>query len=147
MAKIYRITDRIPIKIDTLSISISPLTFDQKTELQTIMMAAAKDPMHAMTGARLAVKYAVKSVSGIEDLDGNDYQVDLEDDGTLTTESVDALFNMEETAKIIAVCSQLIAGVPKVIMDPTTKAPMVGVSIDMPKKSKARKQKQSGSLG
>ncbi len=140
MARIYRLSDRIPIKIDSITITVSPLSFDQKTELQSIMMQARQDPMYAVKGARLAIKYAVKSVSGIEDMHGENYQPSFEETGILTDESVDDLMNLEENSKLIAVCAQLIAGVPRGITDPSTGEPMKGVKIELtPPKPKARK--------
>ncbi len=139
MAKIYRTSDRIPIRIGDIVITVSPLSFDQKTELQTVMMSAAKDPMNAVRGARLAIKFAVKGVNGLEDMDGKPYKAETGEDGLLTDVCVDELLNMDETPKLIAACSQLIGGVPSVILDPTTREPMKGISVELPKKPKARK--------
>lgn len=141
MTRIYRTTDRIPVKVDTLTVTISPLSFDQKTELQSIMMQATKDPLFAVRGARLAIKYAVKDVQGLEDADGP-YKVTLGEDGNLTDACVDDLLNTEENPKLITLCSTLIAGVPKQVIDPMTKKPMDGISFpEGPKlpKQKARK--------
>jgi hypothetical protein len=139
MVKIFRTSDRIPVKIDDVTITVAPLSFDQKTELQTVMMSASKEPMNAVRGARLAIKFAVKAVAGIEDMDGNSYKVELGEDGLLTDACVDELLNMEETPRLIAVCSQMIGGVPKGIVDPSTGKAMPGVSVELPKKPKARK--------
>jgi hypothetical protein len=141
MAKIFRTSDRIPVKIDTITVTVAPLTFDQKTELQTVMLSASKDPMNAVRGARLAVKYAVKKVDGLEDMDGVRYDVELGEDGLLTDDSVDTLLNMQEYPKLIAVCSQLISGIPQGIVDPSTGKAMAGVSMELVRnpKPKARK--------
>ncbi len=136
MTRIFRTTDRIPVKIDDITIMISPLSF-----VQTIMMQAKSDPMFAVKGARLAIKYAVKSVQGVELMDGTPFIVTTDDDGNLSDDDVDALLNMEENGKLITLCSQLIGGVPREVMDPSTGQPMKGVSIQVPapaKKQKAR---------
>jgi hypothetical protein len=141
MARIYRTSDRIPVKIDDITVVIAPLSFAQKTELQSIMLQAKDDPLFAVRGARLAIKYAVKDVKGVEDMTGADYVPFMDGEGNLSDDDVDALLNLEENGKIITLCSQLIGGVPRGVVDPTTGKPMKGVSIVLPepgKKSKAR---------
>ncbi len=141
MSRIFRASDRIPVQIDDITVTIAPLTFNQKIELQSIMISAGKEPLNALKGARLAVKYAVKAVAGIKDMGGNEYKVAMGDDGLITDECVDELLNLQEQPKLIALCSQLIAGVPKEIMDPSTQQPMKGVTVEAApaKKPKARK--------
>ncbi len=141
MARIYRTSDRIPVKVDDITVTIAPLTFAQKTELQTIMLSAAKDPMNAVKGARLAIKFAVKSVAGLEDVNGDKYEVALDSEGLLTDECVDELLNLQEQPKLIALCTQLIGGMPKGIMDPSTGKDMVGVSFETTPKGKPRARK------
>ena len=41
MAKIYKSTDKIKLKLGELQISVSPLTFYQKSEIQLILQEAA----------------------------------------------------------------------------------------------------------
>ncbi len=105
------------------------------------MMQARQDSLHAVKGARLAVKYAVKSVEGLEDMQGNPYVAETGPDGNLTDACVDDLLNTVETGKMITACSQLISGVPLAIIDPSTGKPLEGVSIELPpaRKPKARK--------
>ena len=140
MARIFRTSDRIPVKIGAeLTITISPLSFAQKTELQSVMMQAVQDPMRAVKGASLAIKYSVKGVSGVETLDGTSWQPKFEGD-VLADESVDDLMNLEESGKIVTLCTQLIAGVPvNGVIDPQTKKKMEGITFELPKKPKARK--------
>ncbi len=138
MARIFRTSDRIPVKIDTITVTIAPLSFDQKTELQTIMMQASADPMYAVKGARLAIKYAVKDITGVETLDGTKYAPEFDGTGNLSDAGVDDLLNMEETAKLIAVCSQLISGIPRAVIDPANGKPMKGVSVELPTSPKAK---------
>lgn len=139
MARIYRLTDRIPVKIDGITVTISPLSFDQKIELQSLMLQAKADPMFAVKGARLAIKYAVKGIEGLEDSSGQPYIV-LVENGQLSDECVDDLLNLQENSKIITLCSQLINGVPRVVIDPSTGKQMDGISFETTApKGKARK--------
>lgn len=113
MAKLYRRTARIKIKIEDITVTISPLTQDEKAEIQTEMLGYAKGNIKAgARGVFLCLKYAVKDVSGIEDSDGNPYALKFEDK-TLSDESVNDLLNMELTEKLTQVCSSLTNGIPK----------------------------------
>jgi hypothetical protein len=126
MAKIYRATDVIPLNIDGLVVNISPLTFEQKMNIQAELLKGGSQS--AMQAAALAVKYAVKSVKGVENLDGSEYLVKLENN-RLTDESWDDLQNIEQAQKLITVCLNLINGIPKEFVDPNTGKPITGVSI------------------
>jgi hypothetical protein len=123
MAKIYRLKDRIPVQIDDIVFLVSTLTYEQKEEIQMILFNASRDPLAAVRASRLAIKYAVKGVRGIEDQDGNPYELSFEN-GVLTNETIDELFNLEETTKLAVVCSTLLNGIPREIMNPVTKEPL-----------------------
>jgi hypothetical protein len=136
MAKIYRATDTIPLEIDGLVVNISPLTFEQKMDIQAEVLKG--DTQSAMKAAARAVKYAVKSIKGIENQDGSNYQVELEN-GRLTDACWDDLQNIEQAQKLIMVCLGLINGVPREFADPNTGKPIQGVSL-IQDKSKAKKK-------
>ena len=139
MARIFRTSDRIPVKIGDLSIIVSPLSFAQKTELQTIMLSAANDPMRAVKGAAMAIRFAVKGVTGVETMDGEPWTPTFDADGLLSEESCDELLNLEENPKLIALCTQLVAGVPvNGVLDPHTRKPMDGITLELPKVKKAK---------
>jgi hypothetical protein len=126
--KIYRVTDKIPIKIDTLEFKISPLQHIQKTNIQRqILKAEQGDPMALMLAARLAVKYAVKEVTGITDQEDKDYLLEFEN-GELTDSCVDDLLNVDQDQKLSLVCMNLIQGIPKVPLDPEGN-PIKGIKI------------------
>ncbi len=143
MARLYRTSDRIPFKLGSdLTVTISPLSFAQKTELQSMMLEAMKDPMRAVKGANLAIKMAVKKVEGIETIDGKPWEPTFDEQGNLSDESVSDLMNLEENPKLIALCTQLVASVPvDGVIDPSTKKRMDGVTCMLEpqgKKPKAR---------
>lgn len=141
MARIFRPSDKIPVKIGDITITISPMTLAHKTELQSIMLSAKTDPMRAVKGAGLAIRFAVKGVSGVECMDGTPWEPQFDSDGSLTETSCDELLNLEESPKLIALCTQLVAGVPvNGVIDPSTGKPMEGITVELPKvkKTKAR---------
>lgn len=126
MAKIYRTTDIIPINIDGLLVNISPLTFEQKMDIQAEILKGS--PQSAMSAAALAVKSSVKSISGVENQDGSPYEVALVNN-KMSDECWNDLQNIEQAQKLIMVCLNLINGIPKDFSDPNTGKPLQGVSI------------------
>ena len=65
MSRIYRLTDRIPIKLHDLVLTISPLTKIQKIDIETA--GRDKDILKAgLNSTALAIKYAIKSMKGLK---------------------------------------------------------------------------------
>jgi hypothetical protein len=143
--RIYRTSQKIEVKIEGISIYISPLSFHQKMELQTHMVAASQGDMdEAMKGVVKALKFSMKGIRGVtvEDHDGNevDYELSFED-GELTEDCVNELLNMPVANKISAVCTSLLSGIQNQILDHEGK-PLQGVSVIQPKmESKSRSKK------
>lgn len=128
MARIYRTTDRIQVKIDDITVTISPLTYEQKAEINSLMAGYVNGDIKAVTkGMATAVKYAVKSVDGLEDADGEPYQVEAEESG-LSDDCVNDLLNLEMTEKLTNVCLTLLHGAPTEFVDNDGK-PLKGVEI------------------
>lgn len=125
MAKIYKVTDRIPLVIEDLTVIVSPLTFEQKMQVQTEILKLGGQG--AMRGAKLACQYAVKEIKGLKLDDNSDYVVEIKD-GKVSDECWDDLQNIKETQKLITVCLNLINGIPKDFTDPQTGKKLEGVS-------------------
>jgi hypothetical protein len=137
MTKIYRTSDIIPLKVDGLRIGISPLTFDQKMEVQAEILKG--DAQGAMRGAALAVRCAVKELSGIKTTSGDEYELSFED-GMLSQDCWDDLCNIAEGSKLTMVCLNLINGVPKDFIDPNTGEKIEGVSVIQQESSRSKKK-------
>jgi hypothetical protein len=128
MARIYKRTDRIPVKIDDVVITLAPLSLSEKTDIQQAMLAgrANGNLKEATRGIQLALKYGIKGISGVEDSDGP-YVLQFEGEH-LTDACVDDLLNMEITNKLALVCMSLAVGVPTEFTD-ENKQPLAGVEI------------------
>ena len=129
MARIYKRTDRVTVKIDEVTVKLAPLTLDQKTEIQQQMLLAhsKSDIKAAQNGISLALKYALKGLDGIEDGDGNPYKLQIEGD-ELTDECIDDLLNLDLKDKLTMVCMALVKGVPTSFTDDKNQA-LAGVEI------------------
>lgn len=136
MATIYRTSDRIKVKIDDIVLTLAPLNYHQKSRVQNLILE--KGQMGALDSTKLAVKYALKDIEGVETLDGAKYKLEFGEDG-LSDECLDDLFNLEQTMKLSSICMSLLNGVPKEFIDPMTNKPMEGVSYYKEKKGKGKK--------
>ena len=130
MARIYKMTDRIPVKVKSLHIEISPLSFDQKATCQSLIMSG-----NHMKAAVYAIKCSLKSIKGVENEDGSAYELDIENN-ELSNDCIDELLNLSESPEIQYVAMTLLSGIPKQFIDPTTGKPMEGVEFIKGKKKK-----------
>lgn len=133
MQRIYRATQKIEVKIDDISVFVSPLTLIQKQEIQGYLVKAGEgDTEASMKLVVTAMKYALKDVRGLVDVDddGKEFPYQLQFvDGILADSCIDDLLNIPCSAKITMLCSTLMAGVPDKILDPTTGLPVEGIII------------------
>lgn len=96
---VLRTTTQIPVsfkELEGVKFWISPLRMDQKqaiTELAVQSKGGVKTE-HALKASFLAVKYGVKRVEGLKELDGSDYKLDFGDSGELSDECVEDLLNL-----------------------------------------------------
>lgn len=130
MARIYRLTDRIKIKIDDLIVTVRPLSKDEKAEiLQSVIHGRSKgDFKEATQGMVLALKYAIKNVEGIIDSDDKPYQLQFDENKNLTDDCISDLLNLEFHSKLTLVCISLARKIPEEFTDENGKK-LEGVEI------------------
>ena len=130
--RVYKCTDKVEIKIDNISIFISPLTYLQKSNLQPLMVSAATGNMDdAMKAVVQAMKYALKGIKGVTTIndEGEEvpYKVELEN-GEATEDCVNDILNMPISQKVSTICTGLMSGLSSRICDPTGK-PIEGIEV------------------
>lgn len=126
MAKIYKISDRIRVDIGGLVFKLGPLTYEQKAEIQAL--AASGDFKQALDSAKLAVKYGLKDVEGLEDSEGKPYQIKTDESG-IADDCLNDLLNLEQNEQLSMVCLGLIRGIPDHFTNPFDGKKLEGVSI------------------
>ena len=130
MSKILRLTDRIPVTIEDISLKLAPLSYLKKMEIQDFMVAASDGDMRsAMKGAVTAIKYSVKGIEGVEDYSGKKFELSFDESGNLTDECVGDLLNLRQSEKLMTVCAALLQGLPEQeLINPGTGEAIKGVS-------------------
>jgi hypothetical protein len=139
MAKVFRRTDRITVKVDDLTIKLSPLSLDQKNEIQTefIQGRTLASPRHLTNGTVLALRYALKDLQGVVDADDKPYELSFEG-GMVTDQCIEDLMNLEISDKLVAICATLANGVPREFTGPNGKK-LEGVEIVQTKRESEEK--------
>lgn len=113
MAKIYKTTDRISIKIDDITIKVAPLSLSQKADVTSLMMQGQKETDYLKLNQAIlkAVSYSLKSIEGLKDSNDEDYKLKFDGD-VVSEDSLNDLSNCSVSEKILKVSSQLINGIP-----------------------------------
>lgn len=136
MAVIYKKSDRIKVKVDDIILTLAPLSYHEKSQVQAVLLE--KGEFGALESTKLAIKYALKDIDGVENVDGSKYELELDDEG-VSDDAIDDLFNLEQSTKMSVVCMSLINGVPKDFVNPHTGERLEGVSLVKEKKSRKKK--------
>ena len=131
--KIYKLTDRVTIKIEGLTFKLAPLSWQKKAEIQALMVEGKHTE-----GSVMCVKECVKDVQGLETLAGEKYEIRLED-GVLSEESLNDIMNIEDSAKLMLACASLVNGIPKEIVHPVSGERIEGVQVVNPSKRGKKK--------
>lgn len=115
--KLFKMTDRVKIKIDDIILSISPLSLEQKEEISAHLLefGTKKDVKHYINAVATSVKYALKDIEGVTDIKGNKYELSFEEDGSLTKGCIEELLNTQISGKIGASCIAFIDNIPSKI--------------------------------
>ena len=119
---VYSTDDIIKINIEGLTLSVSPLTYKQKDEIQSLFLSNK-----ALEGAVKAMRYAIKDIEGLKNRDGSDFKLKRKA-GQLDDRTVDMLLNAPFGTKMNLVCVSLLNGIPDQFLHPETGKPLEGVS-------------------
>ncbi len=118
MAKIYRRSDRVKVKIDDVIVTIAPLSLEAKVEATEYLgrgKAAGNYPL-IQKGLSVLLKNSIKNIDGVEGMDGKPYTLQFEND-VLTDDCLSDLYNLELHKKLVMVCSSLIKNIPSEFTD------------------------------
>lgn len=121
---IYRMTDRIPIKIGGVTFQVAPLSHYQKATL--LEFRKTLKGVELIDSFKLTEKVMACSIKGVDGLtlrDGSPYELKWDDSGELTTDCVAELMQVDGFEKMIQV-------VQKFAFDSITDPKLEGVEID-----------------
>jgi hypothetical protein len=132
--RIYSKTDRIKVKIDEVVFTISPLSYKQKIEVQSLFTSGKQ-----FEGSILSIRMAVKDIEGVEDAQGNAYKLKFENE-LISEDCIDDILNIENSMKLQLTCAELINGIPKEIIHPITGEVVKGINFLNNKEKDSKKK-------
>jgi len=92
---VYRSTDRIKIKIHDVELIVKPLSYFEKSQVEGILFKeGGVIRENSILALAKLIKYSIKEISGVNNLDGTPYQLSFDADGSLLESSIDELMNM-----------------------------------------------------
>lgn len=131
MAKILRMSDRINFKIGDVEFVMSPLSNDKKIELaQCMSLKSGLQEYDLLKAQHLYVKYGLKEVRGLEDVDGNAYELEFEGD-YLSDDCVSEIFYLKEKNLFMTAAWQMLNELNDKLIDPVTNKELKGVKINV----------------
>jgi hypothetical protein len=120
---IYRVTDRIPVKIGGLTFWLSPMkTRHKERMISLIRQTAGKEDSDPLEQARLSIQFCLKAITGAKNPDGSDYVLELDEDGIPTEDAMADVFQLDAVASLTTVALSWLSG-PKQLEIP-------GVEVD-----------------
>lgn len=122
--KVYRVTDRIPIRIGEVTVKLGPLHQWQKQELSSFQLMDEGHQVEELAKANFyLIKASVKHVEGIEYATGGVFKCEFEDDtcSMLTDECANELLTTELKESLVVSCYAILNSIPKEICYPGTK--------------------------
>lgn len=141
MPKVIKTSERIIIRVkgedgaELFTATLSPLNSEHKSMIAACRtLKEGQSRTDGVNAVRLAVKYALKGVTGFENSDGTPYALEFDESKAALTDScLDDFLNAERTGEIQIACSKLISGV----FSELSEAP--GVEVILPGKDDKKK--------
>lgn len=139
MIKIPRMSDRFEIKIGEVIFIISPMTYQQKAEINGITRIVDGEVVaDSERQAYTSIKYSIKEVRGkIQNYDGTQYKLEMDGD-VLSDNCVSELISGLWAGSLIFAAHSLIDAIPDEIIHPVTGKVIEGVSIKLEEHNKKK---------
>jgi hypothetical protein len=107
--RVHTADSTIAVKIEDVTIEFKPLTYAQRKEVLSCMSRKGGNIIEdRMEMVRIAVRYAIKSVTGLETAEGT-YELKKDTDGFLTEGAIDDLMNVQGLTDALTLGSVKIA--------------------------------------
>lgn len=105
---IYKLSERVPVKIGPVTFLLAPLSTENQGKLLAYTSRdGGEEKVNGLSFARDAIKFCVKGVEGIENSDGSSYELEFDDNGDLTNECVSEIFQVDGVDKLTKVAIRM----------------------------------------
>jgi len=130
MAKILKIKDRVKLIIGEITFTLAPLNYLQKQELaECTRVVDGEETFDLLKAQVYYIKHSLKAIDGVEDYEGNSYELEFENDA-LSDDCVSEILCLEEKDRLTISAWQILNGI-KELIDPTTGKKLDGVKLEV----------------
>lgn len=120
MAKILSTKSTFTLKIDDLKFTLKPLNYMHRLELDECFIQKGGSNLQKLYRSQsILIKYSLKSVKGIKNHDDSDYELEFNDDGSLTDDCVNDIMNIQQRHKLTTAAMNVLNGVMEMSDDIT----------------------------
>lgn len=129
--KIYKMSDRIPVKFGDVVVYFGILNKDQKAHINSCTeIIDGMREVNVTDATWYSVKYGVKSIKGVEYASGGEFELQFEEDKmSLTDDCVNELLTMDIRDNLYVAALQFKNGPPDKVVHPITRKELKGVKI------------------
>lgn len=132
---IYRHGDLIPVRVGPVTFWLTPMKWDHRRKMSSmITMQGGKEQEDIIHKIFLSLKYSVRKIEGFKLADGSDYQVEMDENGDITDECVNEIFQMEGFPKLSGIAIRFITEI-KDLSDDGVKVDLGSVQVAKKKQS------------
>lgn len=131
MIRLPKMKNRIHLTIGEVEFVMAPLSLSQKYEItQATNIVNGEMVQNLFKSQCLYLKYGLKDIVGIEDYDGNKYELDFQDD-ILTDDCVSELLMLPIFEKMISAAFQFLNSIPDELKDFSTGKKLKGATLEV----------------
>ena len=118
--KLYKTTDRIPVKIGEITFWLSPMKWEHKILVANAIKTKSGDTHVTASQAKVAIKYCLKKVDGLQNHDGTELVLDMDAEGVLTDDAVEDVLLLESVPSLVTLALSWINGPTEIDLDGVT---------------------------
>ena len=129
--RILRLNERFKINLEGVTVTVAPLSGSQKLEM-TSMVRQNEDGKFYVDKNRqelFLVKHSVKEISGLKDMDDNEYLLEFEGE-KLKEDCAEEVLGFLVNTMFTFANTQAMKGLFGEVINPFTQEPIKGVSVD-----------------
>jgi hypothetical protein len=131
---VYKLTDRIPVKIGAATFWIAPLSWGDKARLLSLFkQSAGVELIEPLRAAVETIRVSLKAVDGVQYSDGTEFDCKIDENGCISDEAISELMQVDGIDKLVTVCSMF-------AMKEINQLELAGVEIDLSKVQSLKKK-------
>jgi hypothetical protein len=131
--KIARLNEKIKIKLEDVTVIVTPLSGSKKIEMTSMVKASKEGKLTVDKAAQelFLVKHSVKALEGLKDLDDKEYQLSFtEEGGPLTDECAEEVLSFLVNTYFTIAMVQSMKGLFGVVTNPYNGMTLEGISTE-----------------